>query len=383
MEMLETIDRIRAEEASLGKLFGGEGHGVRTNRPGTAQYMQSLAEAAKFIEQVFSGQRPMHHLREVMTTSDFPQLFGDVIDRMLLGNYLETPATYRNYMKVASVPDFRTVKRFAIDGAESVLSVVPQNTEYPAASLADSQYTYAVEKRGRRIPFSWETIINDDLGAFKDMVERMGRAARRSEEKFATDLFVNSTGPDPTFFSAGNDNIITGNPALSIAGLQTGFTTFAGQVDSEGEPIFVEGIHLVVPPALEVPAMNILNALELRPATTGGGTAAMSLVVANWVKARITLHVNYYLPIVNTTSGDTAWYLFADPSKGRPAAEVGFLRGHEAPEVFIKSPNASRAGGGGEDPMNGDFDTDSIQYKLRHVFGGTLLDPKAAAASTG
>lgn len=382
MEFLETIERVRAEEASLGKLFGGDGQGVRHNRTGP-DYLARLNEATAFVGQIMSGARPMHHLQEVMTTSDFPQLFGDVIDRMLLGNYLETPATYRNYMKIATVPDFRSVKRFAIDGAESVLSVVPQDTEYPAASLADSQFTYAVEKRGRRLPFSWETIVNDDLGAFRDVVERMGRAARRSEEKFATDLFVNSTGPDPTFFSAGNFNIITGNPALSIAGLQTGFITMSNQRDTEGEPIFVEGMQLVVPPALEVTAMNILNALEIRARTSGGGTAAQDIVAVNWVKTRLTLQVNYYLPIVDTTSGDTAWYLFANPSTGRPAAEVGFLRGHEQPEVFIKSPNASRAGGGAEDPMNGDFDTDSIQYKLRHVFGGTLLDPKAAAASTG
>ena len=383
MDFMETIESIKAESASVQKLFGGDGQGVRSARK-TEGYGAKLAEAATFIAEVFSGRRSPAHLQEAMTTSDFPQLFGDVLDRMLLANYLEAPASYKAYMKTSTVRDFRTVKRFAIDGAEATLSVVPQDTEYPESSVADSQYSYAVQKYGRRLPFSWETIMNDDLGAFRDMVERMGRSARRTEERFATDLFVNSTGPDPTFFSAGNLNIITGNPALSIAGLQTGMTTLQTQLDSEGEPILNNGVILVVPPSLEVTAMNILNATEIRPQTSGGATAAQTLVVGNWIAPRITLAVNYYLPIVNTTSGTTAWYLFADPNQSRPAAEIGFLAGHEQPEVFVKNSDQVRAGGGGDtDPLGGNFDTDSIHYKVRHVFGGTLLDPKAAASSTG
>jgi hypothetical protein len=68
---------------------------------------------------------------------------------------------------------------------------------------------------------------------------------------------------------------------------------------------------------------------------------------------------------------------------GRPISEIGFLRGYEAPQLFMKDPDAIRVGGGAVSPLDGDFDTDSIQYKLRHVFGGTLLDTKSAVASNG
>jgi hypothetical protein len=33
--------------------------------------------------------------------------------------------------------------------------------------------------------------------------------------------------------------------------------------------------------------------------------------------------------------------------------------------------------------MDGDFDTDSIEYKVRHVLGGSVIDPKFAVASNG
>jgi hypothetical protein len=49
----------------------------------------------------------------------------------------------------------------------------------------------------------------------------------------------------------------------------------------------------------------------------------------------------------------------------------------------MKSPNAVRIGGGGVNPMDGDFDTDSIRYRVRHVLGGTLAEYKSAMASKG
>jgi hypothetical protein len=95
------------------------------------------------------------------------------------------------------------------------------------------------------------------------------------------------------------------------------------------------------------------------------------------------LIINPWLPIVSTTNGNTSWYLFADPGVGRPAVEVGFLRGNESPALFVKSPDAVRVGGGSVSPEEGDFDTDGINYRVRHVFGGVLMEPKAAFASNG
>jgi hypothetical protein len=98
---------------------------------------------------------------------------------------------------------------------------------------------------------------------------------------------------------------------------------------------------------------------------------------------KVKLVINPWLPLISTTNGNTSWYLFADPNVGRPAIEVGFLIGHETPELFMKSPNATRVGGGLIDPTEGDFDTDAVEWKERHVFGGTLMDPKSGVASNG
>lgn len=385
-EFLETIERIEASAASVQRLYGGEGQSIRSLKSDSPEYRRKLAEAARLMADAMDGKRlALWQFREAIGTSDFPLLFGDVLDRQLLASYREWPVSYPNYTGIKQVADFRTVSRFAIDGSEAVLATVNEQEEYPGSNLSETRYQYSVAKYGRRIPFSWEAMINDDLNALKDIPERFARAARRTEERFVTDLLFDSSGPDATHFSAGNNNIVTSNPVLTIAGLQTAFTILAAQTDSDGEPIVIDSAELVVPPALEVVALNILNAVEIRVLTSGGGDSAQGLVATNWMKNRLRLNVNPYIPIVVTTGsrGDTTWLVVANPSSARPTVEIGFLRGHAEPEIFIKSPNAQRVGGGAAAPMDGDFDTDSIQYKVRHVLGGILMDPKAAVGSNG
>ncbi|MCI0550524.1 MAG: Mu-like prophage major head subunit gpT family protein [Anaerolineae bacterium] len=354
--------------------------------------MQKLGEAAKVIAEVYNGKRPMYHLQEAMTTSDFPFLFGDILDRQILAAYREWPTTWQNYAKRGRVRDFRTAKRFGVYGADQVLgAVVGQKGEYPYEEInEDTPFSLSVSKYGRKIRFGWETMINDDLDALKDQPERLGRAARRSEEKYTTQLFVDASGPHASFYTGGNKNQIitangaaTNNPALSIAALQDGFKVLAAIKDQNGEPIVIETVELVVPPALEITALNILNALQIE-ITEAGGTSAQKLIAVNWMKGRTRLNVNPYIPIVaSTANGSTSWFLFANPDNGRPALEVAFLIGHEEPEVFMKVPNQVRVGGGAPDVMDGDFETDSIEHKLRHVFGGTRMDPKMTVASNG
>ena len=382
MEFLQTLENIRAEEASVQRLFGGDGVRVRDIRK-SPRYVQSLTEAAVFVADIYKGTRPVSQLREALTTSDFPQLFGDILDRQVLASYQETPRTWQNYCKRSVLRDFRQAKRFRIDGGEGVLEEVAEQAPYPEAAITDDVYTIQVKKFGRRMPFSWESMINDDLQALRDIPERFGRAARRSEEKTATQLFVDANGPHASLYTGGNANIVTSNPVLSLPALQTAFTVLAAMRDSDGEPIAIDMVELVVPPALEVTAQNILNATEVW-LNENGGASNQQVHTVNWIRSKLRLSVNPYIPIVASSSnGNTSWFLFANPNNGRPALEMAFLRGHEEPEIFMKTSNAQRIGGGMTDPMDGDFDTDSLQYKVRHVLGGARLDPKMTVASSG
>lgn len=386
-EFLELLESLKAEDASIHRLFGDAGVSVRGLRRDTPQYKRALAEAAELLRRTIAGSSPMYRLQEAMSTSDFPLLFGDVLDRQLLGIYQEWPTAWPQIARRGTVRDFRLVSRFATDGAEAVLPKVEQGAEYTEAALSEARYQYKVDKYGRRVPFLWETLVNDDLDGLRSTPERIAKAARMSEERFATELYVDATGPDAVFFTTGapNNNKLTAAP-LTVANLQAGFSKIWAQKDLDGNPIFTGQMRLVVPPALKVVAANILNATEIRAAAGGGvGTAGDQLTVRNWMAVELAdLVVNPWLPIVDVSANkDNTWYLFADPGVGRPALEMGFLRGNETPGLFLKSPNAIRLGGGMIAAEDGSFETDGVDYKVRHVFGGVLLEPKAALAAVG
>ncbi len=389
-------------------------------------YQNRLHEASKLIVRAFTGsRRDLLNFQEALAIADFPKLFGDVIDRSVLANYLETPYTWNLIANEAQVNDFRPVKRFRIDGGTGLLGVIEgsdepnpghmrpitQGAQYPEDSLSDDSYTYQLLKYGKRMPFFWETFVNDDLNALKDTPARFGRGARRSEEFFVTQLFANNS----TFYSNSNKNIVNNtnvgdsggnNPILSITALQRAIIVMMQQLDTTGQPISVEAMTMVVPPSLKTVAMNILNTDYVFMADQGGtqqingsnlsATVAQQLHAMNWAKNIVRLAVNYYLPIVDTSHGKTGWYLFANPESGRPALEFGRLRGHIGPELFMKLPNSVAIGEGNmgpgpgslpgttnSNPMEGDFDTDAVFYKVREVFGGTTIDPIMSVYSNG
>ncbi|HUM45207.1 MAG TPA: hypothetical protein PKI14_19850, partial [Fervidobacterium sp.] len=92
-------------------------------------------------------------------------------------------------------------------------------------------------------------------------------------------------------------------------------------------------------------------------------------------------HVNPYLPMINTANGSTAWYVLPDPADIF-CLVLARLTGHEEPEIFMKSPNATKLGGG-QDPFSGDFEHDTIEYKVRHICGAAIADYRGSYASSG
>jgi hypothetical protein len=124
-EFLELLETLKAQDASAHRLFGDAGTSIRRVRRDTPIYKRALVEAAELVSGVYTGRVPMYRLQEAMSTSDFPLLFGDILDRQLLGIYQAWPTIWPMVAKRETVRDFRTVSRFATDGAEAVLPAVP------------------------------------------------------------------------------------------------------------------------------------------------------------------------------------------------------------------------------------------------------------------
>lgn len=324
-------------------------------------------------------------LSETMTRSDFPLLMGDTLERMMLSRWQTFPQDWRKFVGVGTRRDFRTGRAIAVDGLESAYTEQGEEEELEYGALSETSYTYAVKKFSKGAKVSWELLLNDDLNAFDTIPDRLGRGAARSVARYVSSLWVAATGPNATFFSVGNANLIAaGAPsALSVTSLATAYGMLRSKVDADGEPIMVESAVLVVPPGLEVTARNILASAQVSyiPVSTAGGPL---LTTDNWLAGSLTLAIDPYIPIIATTGtiGATMWALFANPSVARPAIEISFLAGYEQPVLYQKIGNTARIGGA-LDQAAGDFNTMSSEWKGVLAYGGSLLDPKSAVASFG
>jgi hypothetical protein len=355
--------------------------GARMRNP---RHIARLKECAAFLRAAKKGEVSDWKMREILSTSDFPLLFGDILDTRLLNQYAATPNTWSQYAQRGVVSDFRQSRMIALDGIQQPLYSANRKAELEGVDLdnqlTETAYYTQVEVYERGVSYNWRMLMNRRGEFLSRIPALLTRAANRTEEKFATDLYSDSTGPDSTFFSSGNANIITSNPVFGISGLKTGLNMMYAQTDSGGDPIVIEGVTLIVPPVLQLTAQEVVRAitLELVPATSAAGTR---IVTPPWV-SRINPVVNWYGPIVDTSANkNTTWYLVANP-QDRPAMEVTFLSGYETPSLWQKAPNMQRLGGG-VDPIMGDYDDNSIHQKIMHIIGGTLIDPKVMVSSNG
>lgn len=355
---------------------------------------QAIDEAAlaQLVDLVANKPRlPAHRheylMREVITTSDFPNLFGVAIERQILARYRSAQADWRSWFKVSRLPNFNVHRRHKVQGNDTILPEVPEKGEYYVAPMSDSYYTIQLKKYGRQFDISWEALINDAMGAFSDIPQRFADAVINTQAFLATSTYSSATGPNAALYGApiadvdGQNVTNLGNLPLTIQNLETTLELMTMQTDINGTPVRVRGVHLVVPPALELTARQILSSPN-KSWHYGGDDEAFAVAgpmpTTNVVpQYGLQLHIDPWLPVVDSSGYvNFTWYLFADPAMGA-AVEAAYLTGYEDPEICMKASDKVAIGGGaGLSPFSGDFATDNIFYRVRMVFGTTQLDPR-------
>ena len=359
--------------------------------------------------------RPMG-LRETMSVTDYQALYVDVLDRMYYGFYNAFPIVNKSLVRIHTLRDFRVVSRYLLDGVVEPLAFVegggdaaapppqralsgpvPQDAStYPTKVNTPIQYQPRLAQAMTSV--NWRAFVNDDLGIFRDLANRLAIAGNRGISKFITSFYVDANGPNALLYTTGYKNKIvtangaaSNNPVLGVQGISDALKVLAAQRDSGGDPIQITGrLRLWFGPSLLVTANNVMNQLSVFLQNEGGGTNAQGfpvqlLQVNNWLIQNMDLVMDPYIPIVCTTGGvqNTMWGITVDPdSQNRPNTEIGFLNGFETPQTFTKVPNTMRLGGG-VDPMMGDFYNMDQDMKIITVMGGVQIDGRSTVASTG
>lgn len=341
---------------------------------------RNLVEAVSLWGKVFQGNlRARADIVEALSTSDFQLATGDMLDRELLTRYQSLTPVWRGFAKATTVKDFKVKHFIDLMGGISGLERVPELSEYPAERLDRQTFPISIGKFGRRFEISWEQVVNDDLGEYQSLPDLLAQSARNAEDRAAVEVLATKAGPNTALFKAANGNAVDNKP-LTRANLEAALQKVSQREDANGNPIMVTGYVLVIPPGLQMTADAILSASEIRD-TDADGTITTR---RNTIGSRVRVVVNPWLPIVDRSSKAAAtWYLVPDPAGARPAVAVAHLRGHEQPDLRLYNVTGQRVGGGAISPLEGSFDIDSIQYRVRLPLGAAAIDPAGTYASTG
>ena len=363
----------------------------------TENITQKQLEAAKLLEGALRGDRQDKlKLQEGISTSDLPVQLAPTVNKILLQNYQAAPKVWDMFATRLVVDDFRKQEylnlRYEDDGLDNQgdkfragsLPTVGEYDEYPTAGwFSVTETDFAVKKAGQRVRFSWEAVVNDgNISLLERLPIELGLKAAGKEDEEVTKQLVASGGLNTANFKSANNNLLSGNGALTLENLEKAIQA-ANLQQYNGKLIQpVSRFALVIPRALELTARKILAVQTVETAATVGSIVTKT-ITGNPIGSQVEIVVNDWITKINSGAG-AYWFLIPVPSATlNPSVVLGFLRGFEAPELRVKSA-AGVALGGGDVPENyGSFDNDDWQMRIRHIATGGFFVPAGTIASTG
>jgi hypothetical protein len=342
---------LEIDSARLGNIHGFSGIREAYARVTGDHTLQSGITAYSQLGSIHvSESAPIGRVTEAdTTTASFSYLLGTSMNKRLLKDYQAWPAEWQKFVTIAPIRDFKQQTRVRL-GAFGSLPVVAEDTSYTTVTLTDSSATYVPQKRGNLVSISRETIVNDDLQAIKQIPTKLAVAAAYTLAEFVYGfLSANPTIYDGSaLFVSGAPHNNLGSSALSTSAMQTGITAMREQTNYAGKRLGLRPRFLLVPPELEWVAMVTTKSAGV-PGSPNNDINPM---------------LGYVTPIVSPQlSSTTQWFLIGDPRE-IDTIEIGFVGGQVNPTLFIQ-----------DQPLFGqNFTQDVISYKIRHEYGGTVVD---------
>ena len=374
---------------------GGAGFFDGTASPRRFHIAEALQDrVAVFLTEAFAGRKSERELREAFASGDFTLAAFAQIDSEMLSQYAELPSVWRQYTTVTTTQDFRPKRLMDRWAKQLGLKLVPELTEYQMAEGHGHATDWInVAKFGLRDAISFEAIKNNEaIDELEAIPTRFSRAAGETETINALANILN-VDPDTNlaadlntgFFKNHTTGIYAGvnnspdNKPLTAANLDAVLAQMAlRKSPKSGRQMAQPDLTLVVPKAQEWTMKRIKALREIRE-TTGGTTT----VYDNYLTVTDYIVEPMLDSILTHADASKFWFVLPKPNQGRPASFAAFLRGYETPDLRVKADTGTRIGGGSISPMEGSFEIDDVQHRIRHIVGHQTGDPTFTYASRG
>ncbi|MBR0226126.1 MAG: hypothetical protein IJL92_08730 [Thermoguttaceae bacterium] len=292
-----------------------------------------------------------------LSTIDIPGVLANVMYKSLLNGLQTVEDPTDKISRVVNARDFRP-QTFVNLLTSGEFADVKDNGDLENLKLSDSTYTNTAKMRGFELRIGYEAIANDDMNALQEIPKIMGRKAALRKQKIFFDALTSATGI----------TAVSGNPALTLTGLDKASAAFRGLKDADNDPIGAKPKYLIVPPALEQTGYNLTAAANIIQGATGDNTGLTIVPQQGRYAARLEVVTSEYLgsggPFASSW-GDKKYMLLADPAD-MPLMILSYYQNQKAPALKT---------------VYGDVDIEGLRFVCYWGFGVSVAETKAAVVS--
>lgn len=375
-----------------------------------------LLRAAEGKAPIPGGRRPTNSERrqaqfavaEAIASGEFPTQILPTVRRTLQRRFESTPREHQRFttrktvqainvdeeVNVYSFGDQSNLEDLNTGGDGFVpggLPTIGPRQPYPEIGLMASGKKIRARKIGEAFGLDWEAIVRlrgSNVDLISDSFQAFGTHAAQQEDIDVARLLVKSNG-----FATGSGEGLNGSVALSgnpdlydpddiaaalgtLLNTKVGDSTVGFQLPSYDKFVILTTI---------ANAPLIQRAVGARRFVRNpGATTGYSWEETIDYGAEIEVIGWKWLTQIWPGMGKGAIILPVASGTELPVLTSNYLDGYENPSLWIKDSNARQIGGGEVNPRtDGDFDSDAVVTKVRHVHGANSLWNTAVGYTTG
>ena len=294
------------------------------------------------------------------STSDFPAIFENALNKRMMAAYRAAIPTYRRF---AARMDFMDFRPHPVSGMGDFPTLLPiaETGEIQFGSTSDKKETVVLGSYGRGFTVSRQMLVNDDLGGLDRMLSSRGRAVAAFEDATFYAMMLSGANADgPSLLETTRQVFNTTDTtkagtaaAITIASLSAGRAAMrrkkglgkdaADQIELETPPAII-----LVGPDKETEAQQLIAPIQAQQAgNVNPFSGTLEIVTSNQLTGN-------------------SWYLFAEPDVS-PVFMYGYLSGEEGPRMRMDEP----------------FGTQGMSWTVELDFGAGAIDYRGGYKNAG
>ena len=344
-----TRDEGETRNAGMEESLVARLSGVSNVSSNAARYMElplyaMAAERVGFKGSLYNAAARENVIRmAVHTTSDFPVLLENAMNKALAGRYALQSPTYRALAQQRTYSDFRPHTTVRM-GDFPQLQPVDEGGEIRSGSFSETKEMTQVKAYGVQVGFSRQLLVNDNLSGIQQVLASRADMVAQWEEAQFFKLLLSNSGNGPqlnetgrNMFNATDGNLSGTGTAIDVTELGKGRAAMRKFKTLDGLPINVSPSFILCGPDVETRAQQFVASITPNQNVSVNPFSGTLQVITS---AQIT---------------GNAWYLVSPSIKN---FEWGLLDGYTAPRFRMEEP----------------FGQQGMKVSLEHDWGAGAID---------